>query len=415
VTSISPGKVISTILKHDSKQTSYKIALLRAINDVVLAFPELRNYDQCVAVPLRRLAEFWIAYYWPFVEQNKPILQGARAKLSGELRNDIAFRNALTDFRQEWEKVSGGVSRPADGFFVINELCVLRKRRTYPPTLLAAYERAIKSICKTLEMPIRYAGPGEWGVFSRPNRYSQLSNVMYLPTKSTKAAVYRVADSSHVYDALRTVIPLPGMEGDEPCLILEPALWRTFRDVSLWVEALCIHEWCLFTENVQQGADITVDRGDIYRLLTDRPDNRRPLTWERNQVELLMMEGKQFICPWTEKVISLQAYDMDHLMPLSVYPINELWNLIPSDSTFNCHVKRNRLPSLERLERARPHLELAYAYYNHSHALAQALAEDVSVRFLRIQSSDLKYPQAIAAAVIDFIDQVSESRNLARF
>ncbi len=71
--------------------------------------------------------------------------------------------------------------------------------------------------------------------------------------------------------------------------MIEPALWRTFREASLWVEALCIHEWCLFTENVQQLSEVTVDRGDIYQLLTDRPDNRRPLTWERNQVELLMM------------------------------------------------------------------------------------------------------------------------------
>ncbi len=114
-------------------------------------------------------------------------------------------------------------------------------------------------------------------------------------------------------------------------------------------------------------------------------------------------------------MLSPQTYDMDHLMPLSVYPINELWNLIPSDSTFNCHVKRNRLPSLARLAQARPHLELAYAHYTHSNTLAQALREDISVRFLCIQSLDLTYPQAIATAVIDFIDQVTESRNLVRF
>lgn len=415
MTQISPGKVISTILKHDSKQTSYKIALLRAINDVVLSFPELRNYDQCVAVPLRMLAEFWIAYYWPFMEWSRPILQGSRTRRGEELRNDMAFRNDLTTFRKEWECAVGGVSCPADGFLVINELRVPRKRRTYSLALLTAYERVVKSISKTLEMPIRYAGPGEWGIFPRPAKYSQLNNVIYLPTKSPQISAYRVADRAPVYDAPSTVIPLPGMEGDERCLILEPVIWRTFQEVSLWVEALCIHEWCLFTENVQQLPEITVNRGDIYRLLTDRPDNRRPLTWERNQVELLMMEGKQFICPWTAKILSLQAYDMDHLMPLSVYPINELWNLIPSDSTFNCQVKRNRLPSLARLEQARPHLERAYDHYNHSNKLAQALREDISVRFLRIQSPDLTYPRAITTAVIDFIDQVAESRNLARF
>jgi hypothetical protein len=31
------SKVIGTVLKHDRRQTSYKLALIRAINDVVLS------------------------------------------------------------------------------------------------------------------------------------------------------------------------------------------------------------------------------------------------------------------------------------------------------------------------------------------------------------------------------------------
>ena len=55
---IASDKVISTILKHDTKVTSYKIALLRAINDVVLTYPDLITYQGDVAVPLKLLAEF---------------------------------------------------------------------------------------------------------------------------------------------------------------------------------------------------------------------------------------------------------------------------------------------------------------------------------------------------------------------
>lgn len=64
---ISPsGKVISSILKHDSKQTSYKIALVRAINDIALSYPDIRNDEHDVAIPIRFLAEFWVACYYPF-------------------------------------------------------------------------------------------------------------------------------------------------------------------------------------------------------------------------------------------------------------------------------------------------------------------------------------------------------------
>ncbi|MFM6909295.1 MAG: hypothetical protein ACKPKW_09185, partial [Dolichospermum sp.] len=66
----------STILKHDTKVTSYKIALLRAINDIVLSFPDLRNFQTDVAIPLKLLAQFWVAYYWPFVNPDSPIYQG---------------------------------------------------------------------------------------------------------------------------------------------------------------------------------------------------------------------------------------------------------------------------------------------------------------------------------------------------
>ena len=53
---IASDNVISTTLKHDSKVTSYKLALLRAINDVVLTYPELRTHQSDMAVPLKLLA-----------------------------------------------------------------------------------------------------------------------------------------------------------------------------------------------------------------------------------------------------------------------------------------------------------------------------------------------------------------------
>ena len=104
VIAIFPEKIISTILKHDSKVTSYKIALLRAINDVVLTYPDLRTYQLPVAIPLKQLAKFWVAYYWPFADPALPIRQGQQAKRDGKVRNDMAFRPALSAVRAQWER-----------------------------------------------------------------------------------------------------------------------------------------------------------------------------------------------------------------------------------------------------------------------------------------------------------------------
>jgi hypothetical protein len=384
-----PGQIISTILKHDNKVTSYKIALLRAINDVALSFPDLRNWHTDVAVPLRVLAQFWVAYYWSFVKPGEPILQGQRTSQGNQRRNDMSFRPQLTELRREWERLLGGVSRPSDGFILINELRVPRKYQTYPQSLHQAYAKTLTAISNAIQQPIQHTGLGHESVFAEPVKYA---------------------------DICHQTVPIPGTQTTDRCLVIQADLWQTFQEMSLWVEALCIHEWCLFTEKVKQEDRQPAQRGLIYQLLTYRPDNRRPLTWERNHVDLLLMEGREFVCPWTEKrIASNTEYHLDHLLPVSIYPINELWNLVPADPKFNCNEKSDRLPSPAKLRQAQPHIELAYRHYSISRALSLALQEDVAVRFSTVSFDPTSFPLSLASAVIDLIDIVSESRNLARF
>jgi hypothetical protein len=376
-------QVLSTILKHDAKVTSYKIALIRAINDIVLTYPDLKAHQTNVAIPLRRMADFWIAYYWPFVDPQAPILQGQVVKRATSTNQDISFRPALTELRNQWEAIIGGIKNPADGFFLINELRLLRQGDHYPQSLLKAYQQATNAIIKTLEMPIRYAGPGEWSIFPKPQPYAKIAS---------------------------SAVAIPGTQLQDRCTVISLDLWTNFRDLSLWVEALSIHEWCLFSERISGQ-----NRGFVYTLLTARPDNRRPLTWERNQIDLLIMEGCSFTCPWTQKPITQGiSYDLDHILPIALYPTNELWNLVPADPEFNSHQKRDRLPTPNRLSQAQPHLQNTYQHYGNSSALAQILQEDARLRFTTV-SPHQPFPEALTIAVIDLVSDVAASRNLARF
>ncbi len=386
---IASTNILSTILRHDAKVTSYKIALLRAINDVALSYPNLSRPGHPVLVPLRVLAEFWIAYYWPFTEPGHPIWQGPRNRRSAGIANDMAFRPHLTALRAAWEQEFRVASLPSDGYVLTNEMRLPRKRTLVSAALQQAYQAALAAIAKTIEeQPVRYAGPSEWSVFEKPARYA--------PSASALA--------------------LPGTRVGEKCLRLEPEIWQLFCDLSLWIEALCIHQWSLFTENVDQGGGAHKDRGEIYRLLTRRPDNRRPLTWERNQIEILLMEGHTFTCPWTgNRIGSHTAYDLDHLVPVSVLPINELWNLVPADHHFNQHGKRDRLPTPERLVLAQPALIHTYATYTLAAPIARALFEDVELRFAGLDRRASDFPEALAHATVAFIQHIAASRNIARF
>lgn len=374
------GHTLGAILRHDRKNTSYKIALLRAINDVVLAYPDLGRQGQEVAVPLRRLAEQWVAYYWPFVNSQTPILQGATSH-----KEDMAFRQSLTQLRQLWEQEQGGWSHPQEGFFVINEFRRPRKQARYSQSLLTAYETAVRKIKQTIRQPIQYAGVGEWSVFDRPQRWS---------------------------DSRGYAVAIPGTKGTESCIYIDASLWEQFHELSLWIEALCIHEWCLFTEAKYPHGE--VKRGQVYELLTARPDNRRPLTWERNQIDILMMEGQQFVCPWSQQPLKPIDYALDHIIPLAIYPTNELWNLVPSNPHINSHTKRDRLPHLSTLERAIPHLTQTYTLYQQRPALNQVLLDDVALRFGRLEQAN-QFAVQLTTAVVSFVDQLGQARYVERF
>lgn len=385
------GSAISAVLRHDDKQTSYKIALLRAINDVALAFPDMHTLGRDVAIPLRALADAWIGYYWPFIDPHAPIYQGPRARRGETLRNDMGFRPALSELRAQFAREHGVSPRPADGALLVSDLQHPRRRLHYSSELIAAYREASRAVQRVIEMPIRYAGPpgSEWAVFPRPVRVDALGP---------------------------SVAPLPGSRPSDRCLVVPAELWATFRTVSLWVESLCIHEWALFSETVEQGDGRKVSRGQAYELLTNRPESRQPLTWERNHIAVLLLEGKTFVCPWTSTPIRHgDRFDIDHLLPIAVYPVNELWNLAPAEPAFNQHTKRDRIPSPARLAAAVPHLAATYGHYAASPALARALADDVGRRFARLAPGPPDFSLQVARAAADFVDRVAELRSLQRF
>jgi hypothetical protein len=170
---VSDDQAIPAILKHDNKTTSYSIALLRALNDLVLSYPGLVQREQSVAVPLARIAELWAAYYWLFMGP-QPMYQDSHPLFQGTMRNDVSFRPALTQLRAEWQRTLLTTAEPADGFFLFTEMRTPRRRATYPALLARAYDQAITAIA-AIRKPIQYAGPEQWSLFPQPEPFGRLA------------------------------------------------------------------------------------------------------------------------------------------------------------------------------------------------------------------------------------------------
>lgn len=96
MTFMTPREQLAALLRHESKSNTYKFALVRALNDLALEHPLLPPGD--IIVPLRRVAERWLVYYWAFAGE-QPVYQGARAQRNGSLTQDMSFRPLLTRLR----------------------------------------------------------------------------------------------------------------------------------------------------------------------------------------------------------------------------------------------------------------------------------------------------------------------------
>ncbi|MGY2895514.1 HNH endonuclease domain-containing protein, partial [Deinococcus sp. UYEF24] len=122
--------------------------------------------------------------------------------------------------------------------------------------------------------------------------------------------------------------------------------------------------------------------------------------------------SQEVYCVWTGRSLMLGDYDVDHLIPVATLPINELWNLVPSDPGFNQHVKRARLPSEDWRSDLPQRLEATYHAYGASLELEDALQRGSHLRFAAEQVTTVS---RLAEAVTSLVYSVAEARNTPRF
>jgi hypothetical protein len=79
------------ILRYESKDTTYKFALLRGLIEISSESPHIKSAGAYVTAPLGLLLEKWVQYYWPIVEEGIPQKQG------GEKTKPIAFRSIFKE------------------------------------------------------------------------------------------------------------------------------------------------------------------------------------------------------------------------------------------------------------------------------------------------------------------------------
>jgi len=197
-----------SIILFDRKNNTYKLALIMSLVELAREHQDTDVGRGGVAIPLRLLAEHWLTLYQPFCQSNSPILVGRSGrKANGVHTADVSFRTDLETYNQSPSPESR--------------------------------QRAIKSLCRTMEMPIQYAGGGQWKVFAVPQRYSKM------PMK---------------------MLGLAGTRDDDRCLQLSGPQWIALvQHEDLY--NLCVQAWCSLVTSIPQAEGKSMSEKEILKRL----------------------------------------------------------------------------------------------------------------------------------------------------
>lgn len=292
---------ISKIIERESKTTTYKFALLRGVIDIISDNSPFIKTDAASAVfPLGLLIEKWLIYYFPFYEHERPAPQ-----INGT--NKLAFQDELKEVINYY-KSSGGLS------VLFHEMRTRGVSADIQPSFLALVKKLRDTITK---MPMRYLGSsinnGHYTLF----KY-QASGRMSTPVRTTE-------------DMIRTfgncVIPIEYYEA-----------FRLFGSFLSGNDSI-LFKWADFSVTAS-GNRITTEQ--VLQQALVYPVTDRDMLVAKQVYQRLQQRKEGLHCVWTGD--RLKAYDIDHMIPFSVWKNNDLWNLMPAKASVN-HQKRDKIPS----------------------------------------------------------------------
>lgn len=248
-------------------------------------------------------------YYYPILESSTSIPQFHRAA-------NLAFENQFKKIIAAYNGI-GGFS----AFY--NDL----KNKGIPRNLHADFLVLLRKIKTTITaMPMKYIGR------SISNEYYSIFKV---ETENEKRKSKDIDVSYLIHTSGSFSIPQD--------------YYEAFKVLGSFIggQDSIVFEWAEFSVNAS-GKNLSF-ASVITEVLKSPITARDVAESKRIYKSILKKEGKVF-CVWTGKQIT--SYDVDHLIPFSVWKNNDLWNLLPSQANTNNH-KRDKIPSTDAIEKSK--------------------------------------------------------------
>ncbi|MBN2338844.1 MAG: methyltransferase domain-containing protein [Acidobacteria bacterium] len=289
---LRPIDRIEGILNRDKKTATYKLALFRALCDIALTRFAIAAWRPggVVGIPLDEIVERWIYYYWPLMDNPEGFIPQIRGEKPGSAK-PIAFRRDLGRLIDSFA-LSGGLDAFASA---LGNDALSPQQRTILDQLRGRLQETI------LKGPVHFAG-----------RSSHTNRNLFEYDRRTRQ------------------------------VLLGADIWRELCLSGHWIQDALLLRWSELTADISGG---TISPSHVIDRLLRIP------TFSRNVTEAKSiyrdMAGKQ--CVWTGEPLD-GRYEVDHVLPFSLWRNNDLWNLLPAAAGAN-RAKADRLPANSLLRR----------------------------------------------------------------
>ncbi len=315
------------VILRQEKSSTYKLALLRGIARIADSSSNVaRDCGDHVELPLGLVALYWIRMFKPLIAHRWPQRPGETVTFASAGSYGLAGIAAYD-------------LRPG-ARFMADQAEAVRQALIHAARLIA-------------EMPARHL------------TYADDSPVFETQYGRAPArAATLVVDQELLWRLGTTRVPL--------------AVWNVLRRMSAWIEPMLVAEWARLM------------RGYAARSGEDRPSNdaiealdwiepARDTGFVRDLVRRKRSEGCVIRCIWSGRVLAGEAPHIDHCLPWSAWPCNDLWNLLPTAQKINL-AKSGRLVTGAALSEAKPRI-LAWweaAYLESGPPIRSRFAEEAS-------------------------------------
>lgn len=342
--------VFQKIIEQESKTSTYKFALLRAIIDIISAqSPHIEHRQNQVAIPVFLITDKWLFYYWDLlannyaqIHQNRSLVFENRLR---EIQNDYQLQN-YWDFNKEFHQ------------------------HQYKIELKAVFIDLAKSLNDTIiKNPVKYIGT------SMGNGYNAL-----FQTESGKAV--RSLSIKGYLDLL----------SNSPKLLMDSSYFEALKVYGGLLSGTnsIIMNWVDFMEK-QRFQNTKTSSGELQEqaMHYGKPSplafllQSETIARDTDQIRKFwcaqIESGQPVYCTWSgQQIKKTDDLAIDHAIPFSVLFNNDYWNLLPAKNAVNAN-KTDKIVSKPQLLASKTRILSAWQQYLQTPELADTFAAQCQI------------------------------------